>query len=176
MGLIGVGSSRDSEARGFLIGGNSVVLMDGVVAAESERVGYVGDLGAGGLSTSNAVRFSSTGGTAMVGSVIERLGAVRPVITGETLSFVTLTVGSEMTVGVGLGRAKPWVRFDSLSLMLVGERVSFLKLAAAATDRTTGDGLAETVGELFRDLISIRGFGGKLRPEPLDIALPGLRG
>lgn len=98
MGFIGVGSSRDSEARGFLIGGNSVVLTDGVVAAESEGIG---DMGAGDLSLSIARGFSSTWGTTMIGAVIERLGVVRPVITGVS------TAGSETTVDVGLGRARP---------------------------------------------------------------------
>ena len=60
--------------------------------------------------------------------------------------------------------------------MFVGERISFLKLAVVAVD-----GLTETTGELFnrellRDLISMRGFGGKLRPEIFDVVLPGLRG
>lgn len=64
--------------------------------------------------------------------------------------------------------------------MLVGERAPLLKLAVVA-ERTIGDGLAETGGELLngellRDLMSMRGLGGKLRPEPLDMALPGLRG
>lgn len=65
--------------------------------------------------------------------------------------------------------------------MFGGERISFLKLVGVV-DRTTGDGLTEETtgellsGELLRDLISMRGFGGKLRPEAFDVALPGLRG
>ena len=39
--------------RGPLIGGNSVVLADGIVAAESERFEYAGDLGVTGVSPSN---------------------------------------------------------------------------------------------------------------------------
>jgi hypothetical protein len=102
--LIGVGSSRDSEVRWFLIGGNSVVLIDGVVAAESEGVEYIGDLGVGELSLSSAGDFLSTEGTIIVGAVIERLGVVRP---GEASSLGVSTVGSGMTVDVGLGRVKP---------------------------------------------------------------------
>lgn len=64
--------------------------------------------------------------------------------------------------------------------MLTGGRTSLLELEAAG-DRTTGDGLTETAGELLngellRDLMSMRGLGGKLRPETFDVALPGLRG
>jgi hypothetical protein len=65
--------------------------------------------------------------------------------------------------------------------MFVGERISFLKLVGVI-DRTAGDGLTgETAGELLngelvRDLISMRGLAGKLRPEAFDMALPGLRG
>lgn len=102
-----MGSSRDRDARGFLIDGNSVVLIDGVVAAESEGTVYAGDLGAGELSLSATGDFSSTGGTVMAAVVIERLGVVRPVIAGETLLFVALAVGSETMAGVCLGRVKP---------------------------------------------------------------------
>ena len=64
--------------------------------------------------------------------------------------------------------------------MFVGERASFLELVGVA-DRTAGDGLRGTGGEvlngeLVRDLMSMRGLGGKLRPEAFDMALPGLRG
>ena len=64
--------------------------------------------------------------------------------------------------------------------MFVGERISFLKLVGVA-DCAAGDGLAETgdellSGELLKDLMSMRGLGGKLRPETFDAALPGLRG
>jgi len=107
VGLIGVGSSRDSEVRGSLIGGVSVASMGGVVAAGPEGVEYVGDLGAGELSSSIAGDFFSTKGVTRVGAVIERLGAVRPVITGETLSPTALTAGSVTTVDVRLDRAKP---------------------------------------------------------------------
>jgi len=60
------------------------------------------------------------------------------------------------------------------------ERISFLRFMGLA-GRTTGDGFAETAGELLngellRDLMSMRGLGGKLRPERFDAALPGLRG
>ena len=105
-----MGSSRDNEARGFLIGGNSVVLIDGVAVAKSEEVAYVGDLGAGELSlsiTGGAGGSFSTKGTTMAGVVIERLGTARPVITGGALSLGALTVDSETTLDVGLGRAKP---------------------------------------------------------------------
>lgn len=178
-----MGSSRDNEARWFLIDGNSVVLTGGVVAAEPEVVGDVGDLGdlgdlgASELSSSTAGGFFSTEGTTIAGAVAERLGGVRAVMTGETLSLAVLTVDSVTMVDVGLGRAKPWVRFDSLSLMFVGGRISFLGLAT-----TGGDGLTEGIagealnGELLSDLISMRGFAGRLRPEAFDIALPGLRG
>lgn len=84
---MGVGSSRDSEVRGPLIGGNSVVLTDGIVAAESERFEYAGDLGVRGVSLSNASGAGccfSTEGTTADGAVIERLGAVRPVVVGGT--------------------------------------------------------------------------------------------
>ena len=73
------------------------------------------------------------------------------------------------------------MRLDSLSLIFVGKRISFLKFVGVA-NRTVGDGLREEIagelfsGELLRDLISMRGFWGKLRPEAFDIALPGLRG
>lgn len=64
--------------------------------------------------------------------------------------------------------------------MLVGERTSILKLMGVA-DWTMGDGLTETGdellrGELLKDLMSMRGFGGKLLPEAFDRELPGLRG
>jgi hypothetical protein len=65
--------------------------------------------------------------------------------------------------------------------MFVGERISFLKLAGVV-DRTAGDEFTGVTtgeplkGELLRDLMSMRGFGGKLRPEAFDVALPGLRG
>lgn len=64
--------------------------------------------------------------------------------------------------------------------MFVGERISFLELVGVV-DRTMGDGLTETGdellnGELVRDLMSMRGLGGKLRAEVFDRALPGLRG
>jgi hypothetical protein len=73
------------------------------------------------------------------------------------------------------------VRFDSLSLIFVGERKSLLELVGV-TDRITGGWVTEDTagellnGELAKDLISMRGFGGKLRPEEFDKALPGLRG
>ena len=64
--------------------------------------------------------------------------------------------------------------------MFVGERISILELVGEA-DPTAGDGFRETggellSGELLRDLMSMRGLGGKLRPEAFDRALPGLRG
>ena len=104
VGLIGVGSSRDSDAREFLIDGNSVVLTDGDAAAEPEGVGCVGDLGGGGLPSSITGGLFSTEGTTMVGG---RLGVVRPVITGETVSLAVVTMSSEATVDAGLGRANP---------------------------------------------------------------------
>lgn len=110
MGLIGVGSSSDNEARGFLIGGNSVVLIDGTAVTDSEGVGYVGDMGEGELSwsiTGGAGVFFSTEGSTMAGAVIERLGAIRPAIMEGTFSLVALTVSSETTLDVGLDRAKP---------------------------------------------------------------------
>lgn len=63
--------------------------------------------------------------------------------------------------------------------MFVGERESFLKLVGLANP--TGGGGLETTGEplngeLLRDLMSMRGLAGKLRPEAFDVALPGLRG
>lgn len=63
--------------------------------------------------------------------------------------------------------------------MFVGERKSFLKLVGLANPiwdgglETTGEPLN---GELLRDLMSMRGLAGKLRPEAFDMALPGLRG
>lgn len=101
-----MGSSRDSEARWSLIGGGSAVLTGGVITARPEGVGCVGDLGAGESSSSIAGGFFSTEGVTTVGAVMERLGAVRPVITGETLLPTALTVGSATTVDVCLGRAK----------------------------------------------------------------------
>lgn len=92
--------------RGFLIGGNSAVLADGVVAAESEGVGYVGDLGTGELSLSVAGGCFSAEVMTIGRAVIERL-AVCPVIAGATLSLIDFTVGSETTVEVCLGRVKP---------------------------------------------------------------------
>ena len=64
--------------------------------------------------------------------------------------------------------------------MLVGERASFLR-PVGVVDRTAGGGLTETGDELFngelvRDLMSMRGLGGKLLPEPHEVELPGLRG
>lgn len=64
--------------------------------------------------------------------------------------------------------------------MFVGERASFFKLVGV-TDLTPGGGLTEIAGELLngellRDLMSMRGLGGKLRPEAFDVELPGLRG
>ena len=82
------------------------MLTDGVVAAESEGVGYVGDLGADEPSPSitRAVGgIFSTEGTTMMGAVAERLGTAR---TGETLSSGVLMIDSETTMSVGLGRAK----------------------------------------------------------------------
>ena len=99
-----MGSSRDSEVRWSLTSEGSVVLTGGVVAAEPDDVG---DLGAGGLSSSIAGGFFSTEGATIVGAVIERVGAVRPVMIGEVLSLAVLTVGSTTTVDVGFGRAKP---------------------------------------------------------------------
>lgn len=183
MGLIGVGSSRDSEARGVFNVGNSVVLTDGLVAGVSE-VGWAGSLGVGGspLSTTRGAGvFLSAGRTTSGEAVTERLGAVRPMITGETFSPSVLTAGSETIVDAGFGRASPWARFDSLSLMFVGERISFLELVGVA-DRVGGDGLTDETtgvllnGELLKDLMSMRGLGGKLRPEAFEVALPGLRG
>ena len=108
VGLIGVGSSRDSEARGVFVVGNSVVLTDGLVAMTS-GVGLAGSLGAGGLSLSITREggLLSTGGSNSGGAVVERPGKVRGVITGETFSLSVLRVGSEMTVEGGLGRANP---------------------------------------------------------------------
>jgi hypothetical protein len=54
VGLIGVGSSRDNEARGFSISGNVVVSTGEVVAVGSKGIEYVGDFRAGGLSLSTA--------------------------------------------------------------------------------------------------------------------------
>lgn len=82
------------------------MLTGGVTAAGPEGVECVGDLGAGGPSSSIGRDFFSAEGVTRFGAVIERLGAVRPVITGETLSPTVLTVGSATTVGVCLGRAK----------------------------------------------------------------------
>lgn len=62
VGLIGVGSSRDSEVRGVLNVGNSVRLADGLSVAGS-RVALVASLGEGELSlstTSDAGRIFST--------------------------------------------------------------------------------------------------------------------
>ena len=64
--------------------------------------------------------------------------------------------------------------------MFVGERTSILKFTGVA-DWNIGDGLTETgdellSGELLKDLMSMRGFGGKLLPEAFDVELPGLRG
>lgn len=109
VGFIGVGSSRDSEARGVLSVGNSVVLTDGLEAAVS-GVDLVGTLGGGELSLSNTKDvgdFFSTGGGASGGTVIERLGTVRRVITGGTFSPSVLTVGSGTTVGAVFGRVNP---------------------------------------------------------------------
>ena len=59
--------------------------------------------------------------------------------------------------------------------------MSFLKLLGV-TDRIGGDGLTDDTtgvllnGELLKDLMSMRGLGGKLRPEAFEVALPGLRG
>jgi hypothetical protein len=107
VGLMGTGSSRDSEVRGALTGGNSVALTDGVVGAESGGNVYVGDLGVGGVSLSVVGSFISTGGTIIGGAVIERSGAVRPGMTGETLSPAAWTGESGTPVDAGLGRAKP---------------------------------------------------------------------
>lgn len=178
-----MGSSRDNEARGFSISGKSVASTGGVVAVGSKGIEYVGDFGAGELSLSTATGaggFFSTGGTTIGGAVIERLGVVRPVIAGETPSPEASTVDSRAIVEVGLCRVMPWARLDSLSFMLVGERASFLE-PVGVTDRTAGDGPTETVGELLsgelvRDLMSMRGLGGKLLPEPHEVELPGLRG
>ena len=98
--------SRDSEVRGFLMDGNSVVLTDRVVAAESDGVGYMGDLGVGWLSLSTADSCFSTDGATMGGAVIERSGTVRSAAAGETLSLVAFAVDSEVTVDIGLGCAK----------------------------------------------------------------------
>jgi hypothetical protein len=65
--------------------------------------------------------------------------------------------------------------------MFVGESASFLELVGVA-DRIGGDELTGGTtgvllnGELLRDLMSMRGLGGKLRFEAFDVALPGLRG
>ena len=173
VGLIGVGSSRDSEPRGFTKVGNSVVLTEWFAAAVSSGAGCGGDLGVGELSLSVVGGVFSVKERTSGEAVIERVGVLRPVIT-------TLAVDSETMVGVCLGRAKPCARFDNLSLMFVGERMSFLELVGVA-DRTGGAGLAGTAGELHngelaKDLMSIRGFEGKLRPEEFDRALPGRRG
>ena len=58
-----------------------MVSTGGVVAVESERIEYVGDFGAGELSLSIAAGVGAIGG-----AVVERLGAVRPVIIGEASS------------------------------------------------------------------------------------------
>ena len=87
MGLIGAGSSRDNEPRGVVNVGNSVVLTEGLAAVVSD-VGLVGGLGGGEISFSNtrgAGVLFSTGWSVSGGAVIERLGAVLPVMTGETL-------------------------------------------------------------------------------------------
>ena len=73
------------------------------------------------------------------------------------------------------------MRFESLSLIFVGERAPFLEPVGVA-DRIGGDELTDGTtgvllnGELLKDLMSMRGFEGKLRPEAFDVALPGLRG
>ena len=86
------------------------MLIDGLVAVESEGAGYVGELGVGELSLSimaDVGGFFSTGGTTIGGAVTERLEAVHSVIVGDTLSLVALAVDSKTTVDVGLGRVKP---------------------------------------------------------------------
>ena len=65
--------------------------------------------------------------------------------------------------------------------MFVGERMSIPELVGVV-DRIGGDKLTDDItgvllnGELLRDLMSMRGLGGKLRPEAFEVALPGLRG
>lgn len=109
MGLIGVGSSRDSDARGLLYVGNSVVLTEGLVATLS-GIEAMEDRGGGELSLSMATDargFFSTEGSTSGGAVTERLGGGCPQTTGDTLSPSVLTADSETTEDVGLGRAKP---------------------------------------------------------------------
>ena len=177
-----MGSSREREARGLLKGGNSVALTGGLPGSGS---GGVLVEGLGTTEFPPPTTRPAGGHFSVVGStcgevVIERLGGMGPVVMGDTLSPSVVTVDSETTMDVCLGRAKPWVRFASLSLIFVGERMSFLELVGVA-DRTGGDGLIEDTagvllnGELLKDLMSMRGLG-KLRPEEFDMALPGLRG
>lgn len=109
MGLIGVGSSRDSEARGLVYDGNSVELTEGLVATLS-GIEAMEDLGGGELSLSIAtdVRgFFSTEGSTSGGAVTERLGGDCPKTTEDTLSPSVLTTDSETTEDICLGRAKP---------------------------------------------------------------------
>lgn len=139
--MIGVGSSRDSEARGLLNVGNSVVLTEGLAVTLSE-IEAMEDLGGGELSSIvTDARGFSTEGSASGEAVTERLGAGCPRARGGALSPV-LTVDSETTEYVGLGRVKPWARLDSLSLIFVGGRASFLELVGES-DRTGGDELME---------------------------------
>lgn len=109
MGLIGVGSSRDSDVRGVFNVGNSIASAGGLEEGVS-GVGLVGSLGTGELSLWKAREVGdlfSAKGSGSGGAVTERLGAARPVITGETFPLSALTMGSETTVGVGLGRVNP---------------------------------------------------------------------
>ena len=78
---------RDSGPWGVVNIGNSVVLTDGLVVIIS-GVGLVGGLGDGEISLSIARGVGglfSTGGNVSRGTVVERPGAVQPVMTGETL-------------------------------------------------------------------------------------------
>lgn len=103
--MIGVGSSREREARGLLKDGNSIVLADGLEVSDSG--GLWGSLGHGESGVRDGGDFFSTGAIASGGAVVERLGVVRSVTTGETFPPLDLAGGSGTTGDVGLGRAKP---------------------------------------------------------------------
>ena len=113
VGLIGVGSSRESDVRGLVKMGNSVVLTDGLAAIVS-GVGVLTVWGAREISSSRLrlalsrdAGLSSTWGSTSAGAVVERLGGVRPVIAGGIFSLSVLTVDSGTTEDAGLGRVKP---------------------------------------------------------------------
>ena len=104
--------------------------------------------------------FFSTGGTAIGRAVIKWQEAVHPVTIGEASSPGALTVDSRTIAEVGLCHIMPWVRFNSLLLISVGERMSFLELVGVV-DWTAGGGSTETRDELFhgelvRDLMSMK--------------------